>query len=153
MAKTIKRTAEAWTYVLVTDRALPIDQQTRFVLKPLTHVERATVRDSLSRLQIDAAGTKALLDRTRQEAFGLALSNIVAVENFPVGEARAWPAKKADREAFLDQLDDDDVLEIGNEIWERSKLGMDGAPIKNSSRPAPTSGSGEPSAAAAAATA
>ena len=148
MAQKNRCVAEAWTYVLEGDRALPLDQQTRFVLGPMTGPERDRVNDAIrSNTQINADGTRTIIERTRQQARLIALEHIVSVDNFPVGAPQSWPAKRDARERYLDQMDDDDVLELGDEVWKRSTLGADEDPIKNSSTPERTSASGASSAA------
>lgn len=141
MAKLVKRPAESWRYVLRGDRALPIEQQTVFTLAPLTMAERAQVHDDITRTQTQPDGTRITLGRTRQTGVELVLSHVVAIENFPVGAPEPWPTSAAARARYLERLQDDDVLELGNEIFERSDLGDEDV-AKNSSRPEPTSGSG-----------
>jgi hypothetical protein len=143
MAKSRKRPAEAWVFVLEADTQLPLDQQTRFTLRPMTHAERAAVRDDLAREERQRDGTTATVARTRQQAYAIALAHIVSVENFPVGAPQAWPNDRAAQERYLEQLEDDDVLEIGNEVWARSTLGPpDEGVVKNFSPPELTSISG-----------
>ena len=145
MAKLKKRPPESWTYILQSDRALPIEQQSRFVLSPLTHAERAAVRDGAARILHLEDGSVQSIDRTHQNAYAIVLDHVVSIENFPAGASQPWPAKRDDRMRYLEQLDDDDVLELGNEVWLRSSLGPDEASIKNSSPPEHTSSSGAPS--------
>lgn len=144
MAKAKKRPAESWTYVLEADRALDAAQQSRFVLSPMTYAERAAIRDDLLR-------GEGNVSKVFRNAGTIAIEHLVSIENFPAGEPQPWPADRAARERYLELLDDDDVLEIGNEIWTRSALGYrdkdteplrDGDVAKNSSTPEPTSSSG-----------
>lgn len=146
MAKAKKRPAEAWVYVLRTDRALPLEQQSRFTLRPMTYAERAGVLDDFLRTETAADGAKIETSRVYRNAWELALEHIVSVENFPVGAADPWPQGREARVQYLDLLDNDDLLEIGNEVWTRSGLGIDGDAIKNSSAPELTSRSGDTSA-------
>lgn len=142
MAKAKKRPAEAWTYILKSDRALPQEEQSRFTLRPMTYVERAALLDDLQRTDIERDGRVIETMRVHRNAWALALAHIVAVENFPAGEPQPWPEDRAAREHYMDQIDNDDVLEIGNEIWTRSGLGIEAPEIKNSSPPGLTSISG-----------
>jgi hypothetical protein len=138
MARKNRCIAEAWTYVTKADRELPKDQQSRFTLSPLISTERDLLRDEMVN---DDRTFGSIYTRGRK----LALDHIVSVENFPVGEPKPWPEKRSEREAYLSLLDDDDVLEIGNEVWARSTLGPEDKELKNSSTPERTSASGEPS--------
>lgn len=144
MAKAVKRPPESWIYVLKADRALPERERSVFTLSPMTYAERAAVRDDMAR-------SSSTVNRTAGE---LALAHIVSIMNFPAGETKAWPADHDARVAYLELLDDDAVVELGDEIWARSALGYrdpakpeqaerDGDQIKNSSTPAGTSPSGE----------
>jgi hypothetical protein len=85
MATLVKRPAESWAFVLDGDRALPTEQQTRFTLRPMTINDRAAARDDLTRELVGPDGTRIIQRRTRQHSLMLALSHIVAIENFPVG--------------------------------------------------------------------
>lgn len=137
MAKAKKRPAEAWTYVLKADRELPRDEQSMFALAPMTYAQRAAVRDDMLRGE-----------RVFRSAGEIALRHIVSTENFPADNPAPWPTEHEKRLRYLEQLDDDDILEIGNEVWIRSTLGLDEETVKNSSPPGPTSSSGGTSTAA-----
>lgn len=134
MAKKNRCIAESWTYVTKADRALPKEEQTRFVLSPMTWAERDRARDALSSDTV-----------VHRQARQLALDHIVSIENFPVGGPLPWPADRAARESYLNTLDDGDVLEVGNEVWTRSTIGADEEPLKNFSTPERISASGESS--------
>lgn len=136
MASKQKRAAETWRYVLVSDQALPPEQQSGFTLRPLTQLERADVRDNMTRFVTVPEGGRVAVARDHRLSVELCVSNIVAVENFPAGAAEPWPEGKAARFAYLEQLDDAYVQEIGNELWLKATLGDD---AKNSSPPRPTS--------------
>lgn len=142
MAKQAKRAAESWVYVLEADRTLPPEEQTRFTLKPMTQSERARFVDDLVRTSVAEDGSQTVMRRTQQNALELCLTHIERVENFPAGSngaSQQWPKSRSDRERYLDQLSDDDVMEVGNEVYVRSTAGPD---AKNSSPPVPTSRSG-----------
>jgi hypothetical protein len=136
MAKKNRCVAESWVYVTKTDRALPKEEQTRFTLRPMTWAERDRARDALSSESV-----------VHRQARRMALDHIVSIENFPVGDPKPWPSTIGEREAYLNTLDDGDVLEVGNEVWLRSTLGPDEDALKNSSPPERTLASGESSAA------
>jgi hypothetical protein len=133
MAKSIKRQAETWIYVIEKDRALPPEQQSRFTFRPLTFSERALVRDTMA---VDGAS------RVYRTAGELLLDHLLSVDNFPVEHPKPWPSDRDARMQYLELLDDADVLELGNEIWLRSSLGRDETIVKNSSPPERTSSSG-----------
>jgi hypothetical protein len=128
MAKKRKRTVESWSYVLLRDRELKPEEQTTFILRPLTQLERAEVRDNMARIQVVPGGGTATITRTHRSSLDLALSHIDAIRNFPAGSPQDWPTDREARLAYLDQLEDEDVKEIGNEIWVHSNIGDD---IKN----------------------
>lgn len=130
MAKKANRPAESWIYVLVGDRTLPEAEQTRFTLSPLTISERAIVRDEIARVQTLQDGTKTVISQHRRQGLDIALRHIVSIDNFPVGESsQPWPKETDRRLAYLEMLGDDNVQEIGNEIFSKSELGDD---LKNS---------------------
>lgn len=130
--KPVKRSFGTWKFIPPSDRNLPAAEQTTFVLKPLTQLQRMEVWDNLR--WVNADGTQ--VPRAFVQARELCLSNIESIQNFPVGDPRPWPESMKDRAEYLDQLDDMDVLIIGNEIRDHSGLDEE---IKNSSPPAPTS--------------
>lgn len=143
MPRPVTAATGPWTYVLEGDRKLPQDQQARFVLRPLTQLERCRVHDSLVFTHFDADGTRQIRRRQREIEFSLAVSHIDSVENFPIGAPRPWPTDQALRPAYLAQLSDDDVTELGGEIWTKSLLDVGpGSALGNSSAPALTSSSG-----------
>lgn len=129
MATERKRSAETWKFTLEADTKLPADQQTTFILRPLTNIERAEARDNLARIHAAPDGSTATVTRTHRLSLDLCLSNIETVENFPAGAPLPWPEDRAARLAYLNKLEDDDVKEIGNEIWVRSVIG---GTVKNS---------------------
>lgn len=148
MAKAVKRPAESWVYVLKGDRALPEEEQSRFTLRPMTYFERAAVLDDFLRSDTSTGGQDAGASRVYRNAWAIALNHIASVENFPVGTPAPWPESRAEKVSYLGMLENDDVLEIGNEVWSRSGMGIDGETIKNSLPPEPISRSGGDSAAA-----
>jgi hypothetical protein len=153
MAKQAKRSAESWTYVLEADQRLPVEEQTRFTLKPMTGAERAQFVDDLVRTSVAPDGSQTVMRRTQQNARELCLTHIERIENFPAGSngsAMAWPKSREEREAYLEQLSDDDVMELGNEVYVRSTAGPD---AKNSLPLGHTSRSGGGSAEATSTTA
>jgi hypothetical protein len=127
MATQRKRSAETWRHVLTRDLGLPPEEQTTFVLRPLTQVERAEARDNLARIHALPDGATATVTRTHRLSLDLVLSNTVAVENFrnDKGVVLPWPEERDARLVYLDGLEDEDVKEVGNEIWVHSTLGGD----------------------------
>lgn len=148
MAKATKRPAEAWVYLLKDDLTLPPEQQSRFTLRPMTYVERAAVHDDFLRVETLPDGTRVDVSRVYRNAWEVLIEHLVSIENFPAGEPQPWPTDRAARERYLEMLDDEMVLELGNEIWAKSTIGLDGGVIKNSLPPEPTSRSGGTSEAA-----
>ena len=118
-----RRPAESWTYIPRDDRALPPDQQTRITLRPLTLQERMRAIDDQSWVTEDpATGVRSVARRAWQEAFRLATDFIEAVENFPAGAPEPWPAGRKERQAYLEGMGEDVILEIGNEIINHSMM-------------------------------
>lgn len=130
MATRVHRPAESFAYVLKADRALPIEQQSRFVCRPMTQAERQALRDDVNRRVECPDGSRMVVSRTRQVAREVVLEHVVAIENFPAGEPLDWPVGKSreERAKYLEMLDDDAVFELGNHIFERSDVG---AELKN----------------------
>jgi hypothetical protein len=141
MAKAVKRaTAGSWTYTLKRDEGATLDERSEFVLRQLNGAERAAVMDNLSRRRTLPDRSVETAQRTRQEARAMCLSHIEAVKNFPAGDPKPWPDSIEDRETYLELLDDDDVYELGNEIYAHSVMdGERGKAVGESSPPAPTS--------------
>lgn len=123
MAKKRARLAEPWVYVLRRDRQLPPEEQSKFTLRPLTISERAVAGSGLVSLVAFADGTRETHRRETIVSLNLALQNIVAVENFPSDKPEMWPDGREARLRYLEQLDDEDVFELGNEIYVRSTVG------------------------------
>lgn len=130
--KPARRSLGSWRFVPPSDKGLPAAEQTVFMLKPLTQIQRMETWDNIRWVNSD--GT--MQPRAFQQARELCLSNIGSIENFPPGSAKAWPEGMRERLEYLEQFDDMDVLIIGNEIRDHSGLDDD---IKNSSPPEPTS--------------
>jgi hypothetical protein len=117
--KAVKRTLGSWKFVPPSDINLPTSEQSVFVLKPLTQLQRMEVWDNLKWVNQD--GT--MQPRGFQQARELCLKNIESIVNFPVGDPQPWPESIADRATYLEQVDDMDVMIIGNEIRDHSGLG------------------------------
>ena len=134
----VQKKRESWRYVARLDRNLPIEEQTVFVLTPLLQGERVKVWDNASWVQQGPGGTQVLMPRTYQAAYELCVDHIADIENFPAkvksgetgvyaypdGAPKQYPfGGSADEKLkYLDQFDDLTILEIGNEIRDRSTL-------------------------------
>lgn len=124
----IRRQTEAFTYVPKDDRALPPEQQTRFVCNPLTVGERMQVLDEMSVVTFEADGVKVSRGRTFRQAYELLLQKLVAVENFPAGgTAMPYPARgtREQKEVYLAQFPELVLYEVGDEIRDRAELPAD----------------------------
>lgn len=140
MAKAAKRLPGSWRYVLEEDRALPLDEQSVFICRPLTGAERERVADEVTQYEMLPDGSRRAISRMRQVARQLCLTHIESIERFPSDAPAGWPKDRADRETYLEKLSDDQVFELGNQIYERSALGPEEAKqLGESSAPAPTS--------------
>jgi hypothetical protein len=144
MAKMKSRAAASFPYVLIGDRDLPPEQQTQFVLRPLTVDEHAAAHDGLVRTLVDKDGNRTIVNRTRQQAVSLALEHIVSIENFPVGAPQPWPDERERRRDYLGMLMPADLQELGGVLFHRAEVGDE---EKNFSPPARTSASGDNSSA------
>jgi hypothetical protein len=139
MARTNQRATAAFTYVLIGDRELPPEQQTEFVLRPMTVDEHAAAHDGLVRTVYDKDGNRTIVQRTRQQGVAIALEHIVDVHNFPVDKPQPWPEERAKRRDFLSLMMPGDVQEVAAEVMRRADVGVE---EKNSSRPERTYDSG-----------
>lgn len=131
MPNATKRQVEAWWYVLLSERKRPIDQQSRFKMRPLTQSERMSVWDDSSWVHVDKEGNRTISTRAFQQARSLVLSNLIETEKFPLDGPKRWPVDGSldEKSTYLDLLDDMDVFEIGNEVREKSTLEPE---VKNS---------------------
>lgn len=122
--KAIKRPSGSWRFVPPADQRLKTEEQTVFVLNPLTQGERMVVWDELRWSEVLPDGTRNIRSRANQQAYELCLAQIGAIENFPAGAPKAWPKNGSDEEkrAYLDQIDDVTILLVGSEIREHSSL-------------------------------
>lgn len=132
----VQKKRESWRYVPLEDRGLPIEEQTTFILTPLTQGERVKVWDGGSWVQQDGAGRSVMLPRSYELAYELCVEHIADIENFPAkkkdadsgmytnGETKLFPVAgtKAEKLKYLDQFDDLTILEVGNEIRDKSTL-------------------------------
>jgi hypothetical protein len=142
MASERPRLTGAWKYVLISDRSVPADQQSTFTLLPLTAGERDFYRDHYnSHVASGNGGGPEQVNNVSQTARSICLTHIEAVDNFPAGKPRAWPAGKDERAEFLDRLHDAHVVELGVEVFTRSFLGTEEKQqLGEVSPPTPTSG-------------
>lgn len=122
MPKKFKRSTESWEYVLERDREAPPEEQSRFMLRPLTVSERAAVHSNLVMLAEATDGTRQTQTRSHIVGVSIAVQNIVGVENFPSDQPTPWPATRDERLKYLEQLHDDDVQEIANEVFAKSTI-------------------------------
>lgn len=122
MAKKFKRPTQSWEYVLDRDRELAPEEQSRFLLRPLTVSERAAVHSGLVTLMEGPDGTRQTQSRLNIVGVNIAVQNIVSVENFPSDEPKAWPDSREERLKYLEQLSDDDVQELANEVFAKSTI-------------------------------
>ena len=146
MAQKAKRPAAAWWFVLKAERDRPKEEQTRFLLDPLTGPERMDVWDKLAgRAALDGRGLEPQTFRTARE---LCIAKIRDIQNFPsakpngdgtyADQSEPYPVhgNREEKAAYIDQFDEFDIVEIGHEIRDQSSLSPQ---LKNSSPPKPTS--------------
>ena len=126
MARRSEAAVESWWYVLEDDRELPKEEQSRFLLRPLTVAERARIYD-------DIIGDQS---RTYQGALDLMYTHVERIENFPAGAPEAWPATRKERERYLSTFPLTYMAEIGGEIIGRAGLGPAKVPEPDAPRDA-----------------
>lgn len=129
MAKKVARPAESWTYVLKDDRELRPEEQSHFVLRPLTQSERALSLDEVMRGFTSPDGVTTTVVYARRQAIETVITCLLSVENFPAGAPEPWPTSRADRLAYLNGLSVKWISELADEVFERSIVGDD---LKNS---------------------
>lgn len=129
MAMKMKRPASSWTYVLSVDEDKPVEEQSRFLLRPLTVSERAAIRDDIARVHTAADGSQVTTTRTYGQGIEIVLEHVVSIENFPAGAPEPWPEAIAERRRYLEGLDDAWIQEIANEVWAKSTIANE---LKNS---------------------
>lgn len=129
--KAARRPTGTWRYMLHSDRELKPEDQSVFVLKPLTQFERMEVWDDLNWLETDSTGAQVVRPRANRQAYQLCLSNIASIENFPAGSPQKWPENGdvEGKKKYLELLDDLSILLIGTEIRQKSTLEEE---VKNS---------------------
>jgi len=129
--KTPRRPHGSWRFIPPEDRALPPEEQTVFVLRPLTQEERMASWDNGAWSQRSEDGSKTILPRTFRLARENCLSHIEDVVNLQVPNSAGdgytvpiWPKNGTPEEKakFLEVLGDVEVLIVGNEILDRSSL-------------------------------
>ena len=140
MAERAYRVTNEFDLILPADREKPKEKQSRFFFQPLTGAQRARVWDEQNWTERAPDGTQRLLTRAYQEARRIVLEQLLRAENFPASAPEDYPGRDASlakREAWLELLDDGDVLVLANLLIGHCVLGPD---AKNSSAPSPTSG-------------
>lgn len=127
--------SEVLRYVTKADRALPIERQSVFLLRPLTNRQWTAIQN-LVRLQADGESVQVMRGEQRLLALKLAL---VGWENFADadGAPAKWEVQKGPRticgfecmdpvtDAALEQLSIADYTEIAEEILRTAVLSED----------------------------
>lgn len=137
----VQKRRESWRYVPRADRQLPPEEQTTFTLTPLIQGERLRVWDDASWIRQERNGEQILQPRSYQAALELCVEHIADVENFPAkvkdptsgtyGYAPNAPkpfpvaGTREQKLLYLDEFDDLIILEVGNEIRDKSTLDSD----------------------------
>ena len=126
MPKKIIRSAESFTVVLGCDRALPPDQQSRFVFRPLTQAEKMAVLDGLNWVHVHTDGSQEIMPRSFRQARELVMAHLEEAHNFPTDGPIPWPAKgsEAERGKYLEMLEEGDLLELGNAVRYQAQPGL-----------------------------
>lgn len=122
MAKATRRSVESFQFVLDEDKALPVEEQSTFVLRPLTQAEQMVALDELTTesRSIERPGERIVKSRSWQQAYGLCLSHIEDVQNFPAGDPKPWPKDQKERREYLALLSDTQVFQVGCAIRDRA---------------------------------
>ncbi|MDQ2668465.1 MAG: hypothetical protein M3Z05_21095 [Gemmatimonadota bacterium] len=118
MPKRAYSSAEPFLYTLLADRALPLDQQSRFRFRALTQGEQLAVYDGLNWVKLNDDGTRELMPRSMAQARELVLTHLEHAYNFPTDGPLEWPAdgSRKEKEDYLRMLAPLDVYELGNEL-------------------------------------
>jgi hypothetical protein len=87
MPNRAKRQVESWWYVLISERDKRKEEQSRFLLKPLTQSERMRVWDDHNFVTVGPDGSSSISARGLQQAHALVVSNLLKTENFPLDVA------------------------------------------------------------------
>lgn len=112
------RSAEVFTLVPKDDQSKPPAEQVTFHVRPLTQAERMHMYDEMVVTELKPDGARIRHDRSWQQARELVRDHVVQIDG--TNGLGKWPVSEAEREAFLEQLDDFVVFEVGNEIRERA---------------------------------
>lgn len=123
----------SWTFICPRDRGLPPEEQTVFTLTPLNVAQRMRAWDSVNWVHDDGR----IEPHKFRQALSLCLTNVADVTNFKVPRADTvdsekieydvlpFPKKGSDDEklTFFEWMHDLDVMQVGDEIRERSSIG------------------------------
>lgn len=126
------------------DRELPVTEQSRFLVRPLSLEERMATYDMLSVSGKVPDGTEIEMRRHWRVYCDLVRTHLVSTTNFPAGEPKPWPKDGTadEREAYLQLLPDLELYLLGLDLFNASILEDHAG---NSSRPGPMSTSAGPS--------
>lgn len=108
--KSLKIAGTTIRYVPRDDRALPPEEQTTFLLTPLTLDERAGAYDTISTTVLDPSGTQTQRSGVWRQSVELFVTHVIGIENFPAGAPEPWPATREARLTYMEQID---ILIIG----------------------------------------
>jgi len=125
-----------YTFIAPVDRELSEDEQTKFIIRPLTAREEAYVTDSF--LNIDIGGGEAqAIAKTGERLISVLNMGLIRWENFPPGPDKDLPfnakgagSKRRISDATLSMIPSEVRMEISNAITEA--LGLTGEDEKNS---------------------
>jgi len=125
-----------YTFIAPIDRDLSEDEQTKFIIRPLTAREEAYVTDSF--LSIDIGGGEAqAIAKTGERLISVLNMGLIRWENFPPGPGKDLPfnakgtgSKRRIADATLSMIPSEVRMEISNAITEA--LGLTEEDEKNS---------------------
>jgi hypothetical protein len=112
-------------YIAASDLALPDEQRTTFVLRPLTHGERLAWWDGKERVEFrpnaDGSLTRVVVNRSFEVAARVVADHLVEVRNYE----EAWPGEQASAEArlaFVATISEPQTFLMFTELLDRSAI-------------------------------
>jgi hypothetical protein len=120
--KATRRSSESFWLTPKADQGLPADDQSRFKFRPLTQAERMNALDDFAVHIKRADGSMELKTRDYGQSRTIVRAHLIEVDNFPAGAPEPWPADEAARDAYLEQIDDMVLHELGQAVLDRGVM-------------------------------
>lgn len=116
------KSAEVFKLVPKEDQSKPPSEQATFHVRPLTQAERMHMYDEMHVVEHKPDGRVVRHSRNWQQARELVRDHVIQIDN--TNGLGPWKADASDdeKEAYLEQIDDFVVYEIGDEIRDRAHM-------------------------------